>query len=124
MTPERTTNGMREQPVGELLKQVSQDMSLLVRQELALALAEMTEKGKRAGAAAGMFAAAGIVGLLALGTLTTCVVAALATGMVWIAALIVTVLYGASAGVLALSGRKRVAGATPAVPEPVINADQ
>jgi hypothetical protein len=121
MTAENNHNGLREQPMGELFKQLSDDLSTLVRQELKLAQAEMTEKGKKAGIGIGMFGGAGIVGLLALGALTTCLIAALSTGMeVWIAALIVTVIYGAVAGVLALNGRDRVTEATPPVPEQTI----
>ncbi len=114
---------LREQPMGELFKQLSSDMSTLVRQELRLAQAEMTEKGKKAGIGAGMFGAAGIVGLLALGTLTACLVGALATGMdVWLAALIVTVVYAALAGGLALVGKNRVTEATPPVPEQTVES--
>ena len=121
MTAENNHNGLREQPMGELFKQLSDDLSTLVRQELKLARAEMTEKGKKAGIGIGMFGGAGIVGLLALGALTTCLIAALSTGMeVWIAALIVTVIYGAVAGVLALNARGRVTEATPPAPEQTI----
>jgi hypothetical protein len=121
MTAENNHNGLREQPMGELFKQLSDDLSTLVRQELKLARAEVTEKGKKAGIGIGMFGGAGIVGLLALGALTTCLIAALSTGMeVWIAALIVTVIYGAVAGVLALNARDRVTEATPPVPEQTI----
>jgi uncharacterized membrane protein YqjE len=112
---------LREESMGELFKELSNDLSTLVRQELKLAQAEMTEKGKRAGIGAGMFVAAGIVALLALGTLTACVIAALAKVMdVWLAALIVTAIYLAVAGVLALIGRKRVSEATPPVPEQTV----
>jgi hypothetical protein len=114
---------LREQSMGELFKQLSDDMSTLVRQELKLAQAEMTAKGKKAGIGVGMFGAAGIVGMLALLTLTTCLVAALATGMdVWLAALIVTVVYAAVAGGLALIGKQRVSEATPPVPEQTIDS--
>jgi Putative Actinobacterial Holin-X, holin superfamily III len=116
-------NDLREQPLGELFKQLSNDLSTLVRQELKLAQAEMTEKGRKAGIGVGMFGGAGIVSLLALGTLTACLVAALATGMdVWLAALIVTVVYGALAGVLALIGKNRVSEATPPVPEQTVES--
>jgi uncharacterized membrane protein YqjE len=109
---------LREQSMGELFKQLSDDMSTLVRQELRLAQAEMTEKGKRAGIGLGMFGVAGVIGFVALLTFTAFIVAALATGMdVWLAALIVTVVYAAVAGGLAFLGRERVAEATPAVPE-------
>lgn len=107
--------------MGELFKELSNDLSTLVRQELRLAQAELTQKGKRAGLGAGMFGGAGIAALLALGTLTACLIAALAEGMdVWLAALIVTVLYLAAAGGLALVARRRVAEAAPAVPEQTI----
>jgi uncharacterized membrane protein YqjE len=114
---------LREQSMGELFKQLSDDMSKLVRQELKLAQAEMTEKGKKAGIGAGMFGAAGIVAMLALLTLTACLVAALATGMdVWLAALIVTVVYAAVGGGLALMGKQRVSDATPPMPEQTIDS--
>ena len=65
-----------------------------------------------------MFGAAGIMGLLALGALTACLIAALDTAMAtWLAALIVTVVYAAIAGVLALTGKDRLNRATPPVPE-------
>ncbi len=116
-------NELREQPMGELFKQLSTELSVLVRQELKLAQAEMTEKGKKAGLGVGMFGGAGIVGLLALGTLSACLVAALATAMhVWLAALIVTAVYGALAGVLALIGKNRVTEATPPVPEQTVES--
>lgn len=109
--------------MGELFKQLSEDLSTLVRQELKLAQLEMTEKGKKAGVGVGMFGGAGLLGLLAALTLTTCLVAALSTQMkVWVAALIVTVVYGALAGVLALQGKNRVSEATPPVPEQTVDS--
>jgi hypothetical protein len=114
-------NPLREQSMGELFKQLSNDMSTLVRQELKLAQAEMTAKGKQAGLGIGMFGVAGIVGFVAFLAFTTCLVAALATGMdVWVAALIVTVVYAAIAGGLALVAKNRVAEAAPPVPEQTV----
>ena len=104
--------------MGELFKELSNDLSTLVRQELRLAQAEMTEKGKKAGLGAGMFGGAGIVTFLALQALTACVIALLSTTMkVWIATLIITVVYAAIAGVLAVTGKRKVTEATPPVPE-------
>jgi hypothetical protein len=121
MSAENGENGLREQPMGELFKTLSSDLSTLVRQELRLAQAEMTEKGKKAGVGVGMFGGAGIVGLLALGSLTACLIAALSTGMeVWLAALIVTVAYGAIAGVIALLAKDRVGEAAPVTPEQTV----
>jgi uncharacterized membrane protein YqjE len=111
---------LRERPIGDLLKQLSEDTAKLVRKEVELARAEVTEKGKQAGIGAGMFGGAGVAALLALGSLTACLIALLATGMeVWIAALIVTVLWAAIAGVLALLGKGRVQEATPPVEQTV-----
>jgi predicted lipid-binding transport protein (Tim44 family) len=109
---------LRERPVGELLKQLAEETSTLVRQEMDLAKAEMAAKGKQAGLGAGMLGGAGLVGLLALGALTACLIAALATTMsTWLAALIVAVVYAMVAGALALIGRSRIKDATPPVPE-------
>ena len=113
----------RERPVGELLKELSNQTATLVRQELELAKAEMAEKGKQAGLGAGMFGGAGVFGLLALGALTAAIIAALATGMeVWVAALIVAVVYAAIAAVLALTGKGKVKEAGPPVPEQAIES--
>ena len=124
MTTEAQGNGnLREQPIGELLKQLSQETTTLVRQELELAKAEMAEKGKKAGRGAGMFGGAGVVGFLALGALTAALILALDTGMkAWLAALIVGVVYAAIAGVLALTGKKEVQQATPPVPEQTVDS--
>jgi uncharacterized membrane protein YqjE len=112
---------LREKGMGELFKHLSDDLSTLVRQELRLAQAEMTDKGKKASIGASMLGGAGVVGMLALATLTTFFIALLATAMaVWLAALIVTVLYGAAAGALALIGKNRVSEATPPVPEQTV----
>src|SRR5215217_4696756 len=67
MANDRVHDDLRDRPTGELLRQLSQETTTLVRQELDLAKAEMAEKGKKAGLGAGMFGAAGIVGLLARG---------------------------------------------------------
>jgi MFS family permease len=104
--------------VAELVKQLSEQTSRLARQEVELAKAELTEKGKRAGLGAGMFGGAGLFGLYALGALTAAAILALATAVAgWLAALIVALVYGAIAGVLALKGKTKVTEATPAVPE-------
>jgi hypothetical protein len=114
---------LRERPVGELLRELSNQTTMLVRQELELAKAEMAEKGKQAGLGVGMFGGAGLFGLLALGALTTCLIAALASGMdLWLAALIVTAVYAATAGVLALLGRRKTREATPPAPEQAIES--
>jgi uncharacterized membrane protein YqjE len=105
-------------PVGDLMKDLSEQTSTLVRKEVELAKAELAVKGKKAGAGAGMFGGAGLFGFFAFAGLTTTFILALATVVEpWIAALIVTVVYGAIAGVLALQGKNKVQEATPPVPE-------
>lgn len=114
-------NDERERPTGELLKQLSDQTTTLVRQEIELAKLELQEKGKKAGVGAGMFGGAGAVGLYALGALTATIILALATFLPgWVAALIVTVVYGAIAGVLALRGKAEIKQATPPVPEQAV----
>jgi uncharacterized membrane protein YqjE len=116
------TNGgaddLRERPIGDLLKQLSEQTTTLVRQELELAKAEVSEKGKKAGQGAGMFGGAGVSALLGLGALTAAVITLLDNAMsTQLAALIVSVVWFAVAGVLALQGRNKVQEAVPPVPE-------
>jgi nitrate/nitrite transporter NarK len=100
------------------MKELSEQTTRLVRQELELAKLELTEKGKTAGVGAGMFGAAGLVALYAVGALTACVVLALATAMAgWLAALVVAAVYAAVAGGLALAGKSKVKQAVPPLPE-------
>ena len=83
-----------------------------------LAKAELSEKGKQAGIGAGLFGGAGVFGLYALGALTATIIAALSLAMeTWLAALIVTVLWAAVAGVMALVGKGRMEKSTPPIPE-------
>jgi len=109
---------LRERPIGDLLKQLSEETTTLVRQELELAKAEVAEKGKKAGTGAGMFGGAGVAAFLGLGALTAALIAALDLAMAtWLAALIVGLIWLAVAGVLALQGRNKVQEAGPPVPE-------
>jgi uncharacterized membrane protein YqjE len=111
-------NELRDRPTGELLRRLSDETTTLVKQEVELAKAELQEKGKQAGVGAGMFGGAGLFGVGAFAALTTCVIAALESAMpLWLAALIVTVVYAAVAGVLALRGKRKVTEAAPPLPE-------
>jgi MFS family permease len=114
---------LRGSSTGELLKQLSEKSSELVRQELELAKAELTEKGKQAGKGAGILGAAGVVGLLAAGALTAFLILLLSEAMDgWVAALIVTVVYGAAAAVLGLMGRDRMKEGMPPAPEQTVES--
>jgi uncharacterized membrane protein YqjE len=111
-------NDLRERGTGELLKELSDHTTTLVRKEIELAKTELGEKGKKAGMGAGMFGGAGLFGIFAFAALTTCIIVALDSAMeLWLAALIVAVVYGAIAAVLGLQGRNKVQEAGPPVPE-------
>ena len=121
MATDTNSGDLRQEPIADLLKRLSNETTQLVRQELELAKAELTEKGKKAGTGAGMFGAAGVTGLLSLGALTACLVLALNHAVAdWLAALIVAAVWAALAGILALRGRDKVQEATPPVPEQTI----
>lgn len=103
---------------GELITRLSSQVSELVRGEIALAKAELAQKGKRAGIGAGLAGAAGVLALYGVGALITTVIAALALVLpVWAAALIVAVVIFIVAGVLGLLGKNQIQRATPPVPE-------
>src|SRR6476661_10384350 len=107
--------------LGALVHDMTQQMSTLVRDEIRLAQAEMTEKGKKAGLGVGLFGGAGLVALYGVAALLATLVLALALVMpAWLAGLIVTVVLFAVAAVLALQGRSNVSKATPAKPEEAI----
>jgi len=114
------TNG---RSTGELVKDLSNQGSLLARQEIELAKAEMAEKGRRAGLGLGLVAAAGVSALLALGTLTACVVLALDGAMpAWLAALIVALTWSVVAAVLASVGKQKMEQAGTPVPEQTVES--
>jgi uncharacterized membrane protein YqjE len=117
-----STHRNGERSVSELVRDLSQQSSELARKEVQLAKAEMELKAKRLGVGAGAFGAAGLLGLFALGALTATLILALDTAMeAWLAALIVTVLYAAIAGVAALLGKRKVDEGTPPMPERAID---
>lgn len=120
---ERASLDLRQEPVGQLIKQVSDDAKALLGTEAKLAKAEMAGKVKDVGVGAGMFGGAGYVAHLAVLGLMLTVIFALATAMqAWLAALLVTVVFAAIAGVLVLTGRKRIRSAGPPVPEQAIES--
>ncbi len=117
------SSDLRDEPIGDLLKTVKEEGSTLASQELKLAKAEMSGKAKEVGIGAGMFGGAGYVASLASLTLTLTIIFALAEFMpAWLAALIVTVVYGALAGVLALKAKKKIQQAGPPVPEQTVES--
>ncbi len=109
---------LRQESFGELLSGLASDTSLLVKQEIALAKVEVSAKAKQAGKGAGMLAGAGVAALMAVMTLTALLVIVLDAFLpLWLAALIVLVLWGIVAAALALTGKKKLQEAAPPVPE-------
>lgn len=110
-----------DESFGELVKGLAEDTSTLVKQEIALARVEMTEKAKEAGKGAGMLAGAGVFALVMLGALTAFLIIVLDIVMdLWVAALIVTVLWAVVALILAAAGRSQLKKATPLTPQQTI----
>ena len=104
--------------LGALVHDLTQQMSTLVREEIRLAQAELTQKGKQAGKGAGLFGVAGLLGFLGLCVVITTVILALALVLpAWLSALIVAVVLLLAAGLVALSGKKQVQQASPVKPE-------
>lgn len=107
-----------ERSPGELVKQLSEQVSLLVREELKLAQLEMTRKGKQAGTGIGLLGGGGVIALYGLACLIACIVIAISTALAaWLAALIVGAALLAVAGAAAMAGKGRLGKASPPVPE-------
>jgi len=106
---------------GELFKKLSAETSALIRQEMALARAELTEKGKEAGKGAGLFGGAATVALLGAGAITAGIILLLDLAIAaWLAAIVVGLIYVGIAAFLGLQGRNRIQAATPPVPEQTV----
>ena len=118
---DRQADDAGQEPVSELVRRASQQLTELVRGELRVAQAEMKQKGKRYGKGGGLFGGAGVVGFLMLQALVATVIAALAVVLpVWAAALIATAVLGVIAAVMALSGKKQIDRAGSPAPEQTI----
>ncbi|MFD6938360.1 phage holin family protein [Streptomyces goshikiensis] len=112
-----------EEPVSVLVSRASQQISELVREEMQLARAEMTQKGKRFGRGGGLFGAAGLLGFLAAQALVAGCIAALALVLpVWAAALITMAALGAVAAGVALAGKKQIDKAGTPAPQQTIDS--
>ena len=106
-----------DKSIGELIRSMSEDLSALVRDEIHLAQAEVSEKAKKAGLGIGAFGGAGVIALYGLGVLIAAAVLGLSYAVpAWVAALIVAVVLFAVAGVAALIGKKQLSQAAPPVP--------
>ncbi len=112
-----------DRPTGELVAQLSEQVSRLVRDEMRLARLEMTRKGKQAGVGAGLLGGGGIIALYGIGCLLACAIIAISGVLAaWLAALIVGAALLAVSGITALIGRSRLRRATPPVPAPTVQS--
>jgi hypothetical protein len=120
-TRNQSGNELRERPIGEVAKDLTSDLSLLVRQEIELAKTEMAQKGRTAAPGLGMFGGAGVVALCAAGAMTAFLVLVFSLFLPeWAAALIVGAVLAAVAYVLVRQGKERVTDAGKPVPEQTI----
>ncbi|WP_434743634.1 phage holin family protein [Micromonospora sp. SH-82] len=119
----RTTRTGAEPSTAELVQRATEQVSRLIRDELTLARAELTEKGRHAGIGVGLFGGGGALAFYGLGALITAVVLLLATWIAaWLSALIVAVVLFVVAGILALAGKKQVKQAVPPVPAAAVTS--
>lgn len=113
----------RNASTAQLLGDLSDQVTRLVRDEIRLAQAEVTGKAKRLGVGAGLFGGAGLVALLGLNALITAAILGLAAAIPgWLAAIIIAVVLFVVAGVLALIGKKDVQSAAPPLPTETIES--
>ncbi|GAA0512254.1 membrane protein [Paractinoplanes deccanensis] len=114
---------LADQSTSELVQRASDQISRLVRDEIALAKAELAEKGKHAGIGVGLFAGGGVFALYGVGALIATLIIVFNLFLdLWLAALIVTVALFLVAGVLALIGKKQVSKAVPPEPSAAIQS--
>lgn len=114
---------LRERPLGELFRQLSDEVATLLRQEADLAKAEMREKAKENAKGVGLIAGAAVIAMLALGALTAFLIIALDGALPnWAAALLVGGLLAIVAGGLALAGKTRISQAPPPLPTAAVES--
>lgn len=113
----------QEHSTGELVKQVAEQVSVLVRDELKLAQLEMTTKGKRAGKGVGMMGGGGLIALYGVACLIACAIIGISHAVTaWLAALIVGAALLVVAAIAALAGKSNMGKATPPVPTEAVDS--
>jgi uncharacterized membrane protein YqjE len=112
-----------DQSTSELVQRASEQVTRLVRDEIALAKAELAEKGKHAGIGIGLFGGGGVLAIYGVGGLIATLIIVLHLWLsLWLAALIVTVALFVVAGILALLGKGQVSKAVPAQPTEAVTS--
>jgi uncharacterized membrane protein YqjE len=120
---EQGQTGGSDASVGQLVEQLSAQISALVRDEMALATAEMKRKGAQAGIGIGIGGAGAVMALLGLGALVAAAILGLATVLAaWLAALIIGVVLLVVAGVISAAGITQVRNSAPPVPEKAVQS--
>lgn len=121
MSDDLTKPDLSQRSSADLIKSVSELVPRLVKEELALGKMELQEKGKRAGAGAGLFGAAGVLAWFGIGALIAAAVLGLANAVdAWLASLIVAVVLMIIAGILGLIGKSQISKAVPPAPQEAI----
>jgi uncharacterized membrane protein YqjE len=114
---ERQESSAHDRSTGELVRELSELVSVLVRDELKLAQVEMADKGKQAATGAGLLGGGGLIAIYGVGCLIACAVIAISGAVsAWLSALIVGGALLAAAAVAAWSGKGRLQKAIPPVP--------
>jgi uncharacterized membrane protein YqjE len=107
-----------QRSLGDIVSDVAQDLSTLVKQEMELARTELKQEAAKAGKGAGLLGGAGVAGHMALVFLSLTLTFLLDNWMpLEVAALITTVLWGIVAAVLAMTGRKELKNSNPQLPQ-------
>jgi uncharacterized membrane protein YqjE len=113
-SPQPQVDSRGDHSTGELVQQLSEQVSRLVREELRLAQLELAHKGRRAGIGAGLFGGGGLLAVYGVAAVIAGLALLLALVVpAWAAALIVGGVLLGAAGVLVLLGKGQVRGATP-----------
>ena len=114
----RSSSRADDRSVADLVKDISELIPRLVRDEIKLAQIDLTRKGKQAGMGAGMLSGGGLIALYGIGCLIAAAIIAIAGAIAaWLSALIVGAALLAVAGIAAMAGRARLRKASPPVPE-------
>ena len=118
-----TRNPAAAKSTADLVRDVTELVPRLVQEELALAKAELTEKGKHAGVGVGLFGGGGLFAFFGIAVLIAAAVLGLAEAVpAWASALIVAAVLFLIAAIMALIGRSQVKQAVPPVPSEAVDS--
>jgi hypothetical protein len=107
-----------ERSLGQIVSDVTQDITTLIRQEMDLAKTELKQEVTKAGKGAGLLGGAGVAGYFVLLFLSVTAMYGLAEAMdAWLAALVVTLVWAVVAAVLAMVGKKSLQESNPQLPQ-------